>query len=237
MTFLPILDPAAKIWAIADTHLSFERPERDMSRFGSEWINHTDKIQHACETLIHPQDVLLIAGDLSWARKRAEVSTDLDFLNGLPGLKIVIRGNHDHWWKAKHPINHGQLIEPPVIFGNNEIGIAGCRGWQTPRLPSPDHDTKMLTREHALLTKQLGEISRCRHKIVMTHYPAQPFIDIVLQNAVNRVIFGHVHLRSLPEDEIFAIENALFQGVPHWCVAADRLNFSPVQIYPERHTT
>lgn len=203
-----------------------------MTRFGDEWIDHHLKLQAACEANVAEHDVLLIAGDLSWARKRAEVGSDLEFLANLPGIKIVIRGNHDHWWKAKQPIDYPGLLEPPIIFGSNEVAVIGTRGWQSERLPSPDHDAKMLAREHSLLVKQLTLVNDCTYKVVMTHYPAQPFTSTLKSHGVNSVVFGHVHLRSLPEDEIFAVDNELVDGVRMRCVAGDRLNFVPVKIFP-----
>ena len=233
MTRLPALDARARIWAIADSHLSFERPDRDMTRFGDEWIDHPTQLLEGCRANVADNDVLLIAGDLSWARKRSEVGQDLGFLANLPGIKIVIRGNHDHWWKAKQPIDFPGLLEPPIIFGENEIAVVGTRGWQTQRLPSPDHDAKMLAREHGLLSKQLNLVADCAFKIVMTHYPAQPFVSSLKAHNVDSVVFGHVHLRSLPEDELFAVENALVDGVRMRCVAGDRLAFVPTRIYPD----
>jgi len=233
LTRLPALESGAKIWAIADSHLSFERPDRDMTRFGDEWIDHPEQLRSGCLANISGRDVLLIAGDLSWARKRSEVGKDLEFLASLPGTKIVIRGNHDHWWKAKQPIDFPGLLEPPIIFGENEIAVVGTRGWQTQRLPRPDHDAKMLAREHGLLVRQLNLVSDSAFKIVMTHYPAQPFLCTLQAHDVDSVVFGHVHLRSLPEDEIFAVENALVDGVRMRCVAGDRLAFVPTLIYPD----
>lgn len=208
-----------------------------MTRFGDEWIDHHLKLQAACEANVANHDVLLIAGDLSWARKRAEVGKDLEFLANLPGTKIVIRGNHDHWWKAKQPIGVDGLIEPPVVFGDNEIAIVGTRGWQSERLPSPDHDAKMLGREHSLLIRQLNLVTDCKYKVVMTHYPAQPYSSTLKAHGVHSVVFGHVHLRSLPEDEIYAVDNELVDGVRMRCVAGDRLAFVPAQIYPDTSNT
>ncbi len=236
LTRLPALERGAKVWAIADSHLSFERPDRDMTRFGDEWIDHAEQLRSACSSNISERDVLLIAGDLSWARKRSEVGKDLEFLANLPGTKIVIRGNHDHWWRAKQPIDYPGLLEPPIVFGNSGVAIVGTRGWQTQRLPSPDHDAKMLAREHSLLCKQLNLVTDCAFKIVMTHYPAQPFVSTLKEHQVDSVVFGHVHLRSLPEDEIFAVENELVDGVRMRCVAGDRLSFVPALIYPASDT-
>jgi len=193
LTRLPALERGAKVWAIADSHLSFERPDRDMTRFGAEWIDHAEQLRSACSSNISERDVLLIAGDLSWARKRSEVGKDLEFLANLPGTKIVIRGNHDHWWRAKQPIDFPGLLEPPIIFGNSEIAVVGTRGWQTQRLPSPDHDAKMLAREHSLLCKQLNLVTDCAFKIVMTHYLGATFC----QHA-KRTSGGFCCIRSRP---------------------------------------
>lgn len=47
---------------------------------------------------IHPEDTVIMAGDLSWAMHIQDAISDLKMLGTLPGRKIIVRGNHDYWW-------------------------------------------------------------------------------------------------------------------------------------------
>lgn len=65
------------IYAIADLHLSFNS-DKPMDIYGGEWINHVERVEENWKALIKEDDVVIIAGDISWALKRDEASFDLD---------------------------------------------------------------------------------------------------------------------------------------------------------------
>lgn len=121
------------IWAIGDLHLSFGLEGKEMDVFGENWRDHHKKIRAAWEEVVHPDDLVLIPGDISWAMKPQEAKPDLEWIDRLPGTKVMIRGNHDYWWTTQkklleimppsiHPI-HNNAFE----WGNYEIG--GARLW------------------------------------------------------------------------------------------------------------
>lgn len=85
------------IYALSDTHLSFDS-NKPMDKFGAIWHEHHKKIQANCIKEMDENDVLLLTGDLSWASNLEQATSDLDFLDKLPGQKILLRGNHDYWW-------------------------------------------------------------------------------------------------------------------------------------------
>lgn len=85
------------IFALSDTHLTFNS-NKPMDKFGAIWHKHPFKIKANCARQLNDNDILLLAGDLSWASKLEEAVLDLDFLDKLPGQKILLRGNHDYWW-------------------------------------------------------------------------------------------------------------------------------------------
>ena len=87
-----------KIWAISDLHLSGAKP-KPMDIFGSQWKNHPEKIARAWRERVAPEDLVLCPGDLSWAMNLEEAAPDLAYFAALPGKKILMRGNHDFWWK------------------------------------------------------------------------------------------------------------------------------------------
>ena len=54
-----------------------------------------DEIAERRRATVTKGDLVLVAGDISWAMKMDGAQADLDFLAALPGTKIFIRGNHD----------------------------------------------------------------------------------------------------------------------------------------------
>lgn len=87
------------IFALADTHLSF-RHNKPMHIFHQSWRNHPEKLQDAWQAQVGAQDLVLVAGDISWANKLAEADLDLQYLAKLNGQKLLLRGNHDYWWST-----------------------------------------------------------------------------------------------------------------------------------------
>ena len=54
------------IWAIADLHLSFARPDR-RERYAVRWRDHATRIEAEWRTTVQPGDLVLMPGDLSMA--------------------------------------------------------------------------------------------------------------------------------------------------------------------------
>ncbi len=93
-----------KIWAISDLHLPGER-NKIMNQFGAIWANHSDKIINNWRNIIAEDDIVIVAGDVTWASKYERVLIDLNLISNLPGQqKIMVQGNHDHWWKQHKQI-------------------------------------------------------------------------------------------------------------------------------------
>ena len=215
-----------RIWALADTHLSFARP-KPMDIFGEHWRNHPAKIEKACRAVIEPNDLLLIPGDISWALKRADAEKDLAWLASLPGIKVLCKGNHDFWWDSDKPLNFPGLYDTPFLTDDKQMGIAGTRGWELPDPFASDiertQSEKIIAREVSRLSKRLHAISECQMKIALIHYPPLDiFAPLLKEQGVETILYGHLHLNGkgypLPET---------WQGIRALCVAADRLNFAP----------
>ena len=84
-----------RLFAIGDTHLPSTRG-KTMDRFG--WTGHPVPLAEAWDRTVTPEDAIIVAGDISWATKPAEVADDLAWLDARPGRKVLLRGNHDYWW-------------------------------------------------------------------------------------------------------------------------------------------
>ena len=222
-----------KIWAIADLHLGFG-VERTMDRYGAIWENHPERIRENTNRVVGPEDVLLLLGDLSWAKRRPQARPDLEFIAALPGIKICIKGNHDFWWDSDRPIAFPGLLNPPFILDDGAIGVAGTRGWETPRPDSPnaERDGALIERERERLRRSLDGIANCRTKIVMLHYPPHPYVaDLKEAGGVAAIVYGHIHANSLPQDEALALNGEKLGGIPCYCVACDRIGMTP-QLLP-----
>lgn len=72
-----------------------------MDIFGEIWANHENRLIRGFQETVTEQDEVLIAGDISWAMREQEAGPDIDFVNQLPGKKILLKGNHDYWWSTK----------------------------------------------------------------------------------------------------------------------------------------
>ena len=87
------------VYAISDLHLSSDS-SKPMNIFGGNWEGHFEKIKVDWREKVTEEDVVLVAGDISWAMKMDGAMSDLYALASLPGKKVFIRGNHDYWWNG-----------------------------------------------------------------------------------------------------------------------------------------
>ncbi|MEG2675703.1 MAG: metallophosphoesterase, partial [Clostridia bacterium] len=88
-----------KVFAISDLHLS-TNCAKPMDIFGKSWENYWELIQADWQSKVSDNDVVLIAGDISWAMELANARPDLNAIAQLKGKKVIIKGNHDYWWSS-----------------------------------------------------------------------------------------------------------------------------------------
>ncbi|MBR7159758.1 MAG: metallophosphoesterase, partial [Clostridia bacterium] len=86
-----------KVFAISDLHLSASQ-DKPMDIFGGAWDNYWQIIKNNWTKYITDEDIVLIAGDISWGMSLNDAIPDLEDIATLPGKKVIIRGNHDYWW-------------------------------------------------------------------------------------------------------------------------------------------
>ena len=121
-----------KVFAISDLHLSINNP-KPMDIFGEVWEGYVEKIFEDWKNKVTDDDLVLLCGDFSWAMKLEDTKKDFDLLSTLPGKKIIIRGNHDYWWKSISgvreflPENFYAIQNDAMKFGN--VVVCGTRGW------------------------------------------------------------------------------------------------------------
>ncbi|NLJ40755.1 MAG: phosphohydrolase, partial [Clostridiales bacterium] len=108
-----------KVFAIGDLHLPGGQ-DKPMDIFGSHWENHWERIKKNWADLVRPKDIVLIPGDISWAMTLKEALSDLEEIGGLPGTKVMIKGNHDYWWSSVSRIRE-QTHESIYVIQNDSL--------------------------------------------------------------------------------------------------------------------
>ena len=227
------------IYAIGDLHLS-GHSDKPMDIFGEHWVGHENKIKASWLGKIKENDAVLIPGDISWAMTLEKAMVDLEWIAYLPGIKYLIKGNHDYWWKSITKLN--LLFDSMNFIQNNsftytEYVICGTRGWICPNnYKFTDHDKKIYLREANRLEMSLKSAKQRRgYKdiIVMMHYPPtndklEPslFTEILEKYNVSHVIYGHLH----GEDSYGYGLQGMYNGVNYKLVSCDYNNFEVVKI-------
>ena len=84
------------IFVIGDLHLSLGA-DKPMDKFPG-WQGYVQRIRENWLRLVAPGDTVVLAGDTSWGMKLEEAAPDFEFLEQLPGQKLLLKGNHDYWW-------------------------------------------------------------------------------------------------------------------------------------------
>ncbi|MEI7884955.1 MAG: metallophosphoesterase [Clostridia bacterium] len=222
------------IFGIADLHLDFSG-EKPMDVFGSVWDNHVEKLAAAWRATVGADDLVLLAGDHSWALHLASAQADLAFISSLPGRKILSKGNHDLWWQSLKKMQEqtaGTLeFMQNTAFVYDEWSICGSRGWISPEDDSfTEHDLKIYNRELLRLENSLKLAENGKRKLVMLHFPpfnkqslASDFTMLLEKYGVEKCIYGHIH--GIGQQMAFCGD---LNGIDYQLVACDYLDFKPM---------
>lgn len=219
------------IYAIGDLHLP-GGIDKSMERFG--WINHKEKIFDGWNSKVEQEDLVLLAGDISWAMSMDNAQADLMEISTMPGKKVMIRGNHDYWWNS---LTKMSKAFPEIFFLQNncyhyqDVVICGSRGWLCPNdRYFTAEDEKIYKRELHRLTLSLeaGKKSGAEQIIVMIHYPptndkmeSSGFTDLFQKYEVEKVVYGHLH----GPDSFKAGLKGRHEGIEYFLVSCDYTDF------------
>jgi len=107
-----------------------------MDVFGALWKDHPARMAAAWDAAVAPGDTVLVPGDVSWARDLAEAHGDLQWIGERPGVKLLLRGNHDGWWtsiaKVRKALPDGcHALQNDAFDAAGKI-VVGARGWTAP---------------------------------------------------------------------------------------------------------
>ena len=234
-----------RVFAIGDLHLA-GGTGKTMDRFGEHWRDHDRKIFDAWERTVGSDDLVLIAGDTSWAMRLEDARPDLDRIGQMPGLKLLVKGNHDYWWQTRSKMS--RVLHPSVRILQasstivNRVAVAGTRGWVCPNDSHfGEDDAKIYERElgrlRTALTSLRGREGDFDSLIVALHYPptnaehqSSGFTELIEEYGADVCVYGHLH-----GDDIGTALTGLRGRATYYLVSADAAAFAPVEIEVHTH--
>lgn len=233
-----------RVWAISDLHLSFARPA-PRERFARRWKDHADRIERHWRDAVAAEDLVLLPGDLSMAWNHREVQPDLEWLERLPGQKVLAPGNHDRWWNkieavsrlmrpSLHAVEGARALtlEGLVLCGARGLAYTGEETESTKALASPTAIRALECLDVALAAAQAARTSR-EPIVLLWHFPPfdahgrpGPCVSRCVTAGVSLVVYGHWHT----EGQWSAAFHGVHEGIQFCHVAADAIGFRPLPI-------
>ena len=232
------------IYVIGDLHLSFKE-NKPMSIFGDNWEGHEEKIKNNWIENVKKEDLVILPGDFSWATYLKDTDLDFEYLNKLPGKKLLLKGNHDYWWTTvtsmRNFLNENNFENIDFIYNNSyefeDKIIVGTRGWSQ----TEDAEDKRLSKREAQrlelsIQHGINTYGEDKEIIVFMHYPPitnsnltkneiNEFIQIMQKYNVKKCFYGHLHADSHNE----AIEGVI-DGIEYKLISSDYLDFDLIKI-------
>lgn len=221
------------LFAIGDTHLSFSC-EKPMDIFKG-WDNYTERLHSNWSRVVCEDDTVVIAGDISWAMTLPEAVKDFEFINSLPGEKLILKGNHDYWWSTQSKMNEfvkENGFNTIKFIHNNaylvgETAVCGTRGWF---YDDAAPDERVLQREAGRLKASIAAAKKTGGTpVVFLHYPpvselvvCKEIFDILKDEDIKNCYFGHLHGFVAPLYAHFD-----YEGIKFELISADYLKFCP----------
>ncbi len=197
-----------KVFAISDLHLSTVC-DKPMDVFGKAWENYFEQICDDWKKKVTDDDLVILAGDFSWAMRMEEALPDFELVAKLPGKKVILRGNHDYWWntisQVRNNIPNGFFALQNDCLRFDDILICGTRGWVCPDGENLSaEDKKIYLRETERMKLSLAQMQKQRREgdkvIAVMHYPPfngryedSDFVHQFIENDVHTVVYGHLH--------------------------------------------
>jgi len=223
------------LYTIADLHLSLGA-DKPMDVFRG-WENYVERLEKNWRALVTPEDTVVIAGDISWGMRLEETEKDFAFLNGLPGRKLILKGNHDYWWSTRSKIDaffkEKGFDTLEIVFNSavrvGDVTVCGTRGWLYNAETAEDR--KIVARENGRLVASLKAAQVLGGTpVVFLHYPpvydtaeCTALLDTMLEYGIKDCYFGHIHgdhaAKRAPVGE--------YRGIRMHLISCDYIRFMP----------
>jgi predicted phosphohydrolase len=223
------------LFAIGDIHLSFGA-DKPMDIF-SGWQDYEKRLDENWRAVVKDEDTVVVAGDISWAMRLEDTLPDFRFLDGLPGKKLIMKGNHDYWWstktKAERFFMQNGLSTLGILHNNafrvGNVSVCGTRGWF---FDCDEGDAnKVLLREAIRLKASIDAAKKLGGEpVAFLHYPpvssdgscCRELFDVLKAEGIKRCYYGHLHGSACR----YAV-NGEFEGVSLSLISGDFLKFCP----------
>jgi len=244
------------LYAIGDLHLHFQTQiKASMQMKDRVWRNHEDVFRKSCAELVQPEDTLVLAGDNSFGKNLSECEQDMQYISALPGRKILLRGNHDHYWDTKKTAALNDRFKGRLFFLQNNfceyeayalVGTKGhcfegpfyldrkgrILGWDEKN----EEKSKDLVKRETDRLIQSFEAARAagfRKYLMFLHYPPtnileddSDFTKLAEEYGAEQVIYAHSHGESRFHDSI----QGEYHGIRYSLVSGDYLRWKPQRI-------
>ncbi|WP_196189438.1 metallophosphoesterase [Conexibacter sp. W3-3-2] len=240
-----------KIFAIGDLHLPGRSEYHAWMRpYG--WAAHYQQIAARWRQTIAPQDLVIVCGDTTAAPTTAAAVPDLQWLDRMPGMKLLTPGNHDGW------LNHATrtrltatLADTPTIQATHH----GARiiSHQHQRIligavigpPPTSGPPKALARARRALEHLDADLSDLASmdphlRIVASHYPPcgpdqapTELSELLEAHRIDLCVYGHLHGRG----QHAAGPHGTHRGVRYLLCSSDHLRFTPALLHDTTTTT
>ncbi len=227
------------LYAIADLHLSLGC-DKPMDVFPG-WHGYVDRLKEQWLATVTDDDVVVIAGDISWGMSLPQALADFRFLNDLPGRKLLLKGNHDYWWETRRKMDaffeQHQLSTLTIVHNDcyplgDGRAVCGTRGWFYDA--EADVDKKILNREIGRLRMSVNAaVTQGFEPIVFLHYPpyyagtaCAEMLDALRELGITQCYYGHIHGRTA----IQKATNGDVPGISMKLISGDALQFMPLLI-------
>ena len=244
------------LYAIGDLHLHFRTElKANLEMKDHVWRKHEEVFRKNCEALLQPDDTLVLTGDNSFGKNLTECEADLQYISALPGRKILLRGNHDHYWDAKKtPALNQQFYGKLSFLQNNfftyeDYALVGTKGhcFEGPfyldrkgrildwNAKNEEHSRKLVEREIGRLLQSFEDARAAGYRkyLMFLHYPPtnileneSPFTRLAEEYRVEQVIYSHSHGEARFHDSI----QGEYHGTLYSLVSGDYLKWKPKRI-------
>ena len=244
------------LYAIGDLHLHFQTEVKARAQLKDRvWKNHEEKFRKNCAALLHEDDTLLLAGDHSWGHRLEECEEDFRYIAGLPGQKVLLRGNHDMFWDASKTEQLNERYSGTLFFLQNnyaayrDYALVGTKGYtfEGPfylnargRIVGWDekaqaHAEKLVERELVRLrcSFEAARAAGYRKYIMFLHYPPTSILEeesaftrMAEEYGAKQVIYAHCHGESRFRDSIRGEKNGVFYSL----VSGDYRKWVPLKL-------
>lgn len=229
------------IYTISDLHLPLG-VDKPMDIFGKNWANYVDRLADNWQSVVSPDDTVVLPGDFSWAMYLDEAIADFEFLDKLNGKKILLKGNHDYWWETVTKLNSfvAEHNYKNISFLNNNyfvadgVAICGSRSWNVPKFNKTAEDKKIYNRELLRIAASIDSatVAGYEKKLLFLHFPplladgiSTPVCELLEEKGICECYYGHIHSNSR-QNAYCGIKN----GIKYTLCSCDCVNFTPIKI-------